>query len=108
MTKVPLLSAAEELPSYSVTTLVIVIMAPIIVLIVLSAAAILGFRRIHHNQMERLTSRDAEYGTIDGLIASNVGESTLAVSLDCRWLPSTKCKKKASFSRSVNVAYFQF
>lgn len=31
--------------------------------------------------MERLTSRDAEYGTIDGLIASNVGESTLAVSV---------------------------
>lgn len=63
------------------TTLVIVIMAPIIVLVVLSAAAILVFRRIHHNQMERLTSRDAEYGTIDGLIASNVGESTLAVSV---------------------------
>lgn len=63
------------------TTLVIVILAPIIVLIVLSAAAILLFRRIHHNQMERLTSRDAEYGTIDGLIASNVGESTLAVSV---------------------------
>uniref|UniRef100_A0A3Q3G574 Activin receptor type-1 n=1 Tax=Labrus bergylta TaxID=56723 RepID=A0A3Q3G574_9LABR len=38
--------------------------------------------RIHTNQMERLTSRDAEYGTIDGLIASNVGESTLADLLD--------------------------
>lgn len=56
-------------------------MAPIIVLIVLSAAAMLVFRRIHRTQMERLTSRDAEYGTIDGLIASNVGESTLAVSV---------------------------
>lgn len=66
--------------NYSVTTLAIVIVAPIIVLIVLSAIAILVFRRIHNNQMERLTSRDAEYGTIDGLIASNVGESTLAVS----------------------------
>lgn len=71
---------ADELPNYSVTTLAIVIVAPIIVLIILSAIAILVFRRIHHNQMERLTSRDAEYGTIDGLIASNVGESTLAVS----------------------------
>ncbi|KAJ4933515.1 hypothetical protein JOQ06_030341 [Pogonophryne albipinna] len=71
---------ADEVPSYSVTTLTIVIVAPIIVLIVLSAIAILVFRRIHNNQMERLTSRDAEYGTIDGLIASNVGESTLAVS----------------------------
>ncbi|CAN9497811.1 unnamed protein product [Ophioblennius macclurei] len=73
---------ADELSSYSVTTLAIVIVAPIIVLIILSAIAILVFRRIHHNQMERLTSRDAEYGTIDGLIASNVGESTLADLLD--------------------------
>lgn len=82
MTRVPLLySAAEELPSYSTTTLVIVVMAPIIVLVVLSAAAMLVFRRIHRTQMERLTSREAEYGTIDGLIASNVGESTLAVSV---------------------------
>lgn len=72
--------AADEVSNYSVTTLAIVIVAPIIVLIVLSAIAILVFRRIHNNQMERLTSRDAEYGTIDGLIASNVGESTLAVS----------------------------
>ncbi len=72
--------AADELSNYSVTTLAIVIVAPIIVLVILSAIAILVFRRIHHNQMERLTSRDAEYGTIDGLIASNVGESTLAVS----------------------------
>ena len=71
---------ADELSNYSVTTLVMVIVAPIIALIVLSAVAILVFRRIHNNQMERLTSRDAEYGTIDGLIASNVGESTLAVS----------------------------
>lgn len=74
------------------TTLVVVIVAPIIVLIVLSAAAILVFRRIHHNQMERLTSRDAEYGTIDGLIASNVGDSTLAVSVGLlfHWLHETK------------------
>ncbi|TNN84521.1 Activin receptor type-1 [Liparis tanakae] len=73
---------ADELSSYSVATLAIVIVAPIIILIVLSAVAILVFRRIHNNQMERLTSRDAEYGTIDGLIASNVGESTLADLLD--------------------------
>ncbi|TKS67282.1 Activin receptor type-1 [Collichthys lucidus] len=73
---------ADELSNYSATTLAIVIVAPIVVLIVLSAIAILVFRRIHHNQMERLTSRDAEYGTIDGLIASNVGESTLADLLD--------------------------
>ncbi|CAL9690324.1 unnamed protein product [Knipowitschia caucasica] len=73
---------AVELSHYSVTTLAIVIVAPIIILILLSAIAIMVFRRLHHNQMERLTSRDAEYGTIDGLIASNVGESTLADLLD--------------------------
>ncbi|MEQ2235769.1 Activin receptor type-1 [Ilyodon furcidens] len=73
---------ADELSSYNVTTLTMAIVAPIIVLIILSTAAILVFRRIHRNQMERLTSRDAEYGTIDGLIASNVGESTLADLLD--------------------------
>ncbi|XP_061081927.1 activin receptor type-1-like isoform X1 [Conger conger] len=68
--------------TYSVTTLAIVIVAPVIVLIVLSGIAILAFRRIHQNKMERLTARDAEYGTIDGLIASNVGDSTLADLLD--------------------------
>ena len=75
-----LLLVAGDLPNYSLTTLAIVIVAPVIVLIVLSGIAILVFRRIHQNQMERLTAREAEYGTIDGLIASNVGDSTLAVS----------------------------
>ncbi|XP_071212024.1 activin receptor type-1-like isoform X1 [Salvelinus alpinus] len=73
---------AGDLPNYSLTTLAIVIVAPVIVLIVLSGIAILVFRRIHQNQMERLTAREAEYGTIDGLIASNVGDSTLADLLD--------------------------
>lgn len=94
VTKVSLLFSAEELPSYSVITLVIVIVAPVIVLIVLSAAAILVFRRIHRTQMERLTSRDAEYGTIDGLIASNVGDSTLAVSLGLFFFGYTKLNVK--------------
>ncbi|KAK1166072.1 activin receptor type-1-like [Acipenser oxyrinchus oxyrinchus] len=71
-----------EAQRYSVTTLAIVVVAPVIVLIVLSVIAVLSFRSIHHNQMERLNARDAEYGTIDGLIASNVGESTLADLLD--------------------------
>uniref|UniRef100_A0A8C1MSN1 Activin receptor type-1 n=1 Tax=Cyprinus carpio TaxID=7962 RepID=A0A8C1MSN1_CYPCA len=70
-----------EGPNYSVTTLTIVIVAPVIVLI-LSGVAIMIFRCIHHHQMEHLTAHDAEYGTIDGLIASNVGESTLADLLD--------------------------
>ncbi|XP_061090164.1 activin receptor type-1-like [Conger conger] len=74
-------SAGED-PSYSVATLAMVIVAPVIVLVLLSGVAALVFRRIHRNQIERLKARDAEYGTIDGLIASNVGDSTLADLLD--------------------------
>uniref|UniRef100_A0A1A8C9E2 Activin receptor type-1 n=1 Tax=Nothobranchius kadleci TaxID=1051664 RepID=A0A1A8C9E2_NOTKA len=74
---------ANDPYSYSATTLATAIVAPIIILvIILSVLAILVLRRVRLNQMERLTSRDAEYGTIDGLIASNVGESTLADLLD--------------------------
>lgn len=69
-----------EAAGYSVETLIIVILAPVTVLIVFSAVAVLIIRRIQKNHMERLNSRDAEYGTIEGLIASNVGDSTLAVS----------------------------
>ncbi|KAG5833847.1 hypothetical protein ANANG_G00280240 [Anguilla anguilla] len=79
---VELPARAGDGQSYSVTTLAVVIVAPVIVLVVLSGIAILAFRRIHQNKMERLTARDAEYGTIDGLIASNVGDSTLADLLD--------------------------
>ncbi|XP_075567703.1 activin receptor type-1 isoform X5 [Pelecanus crispus] len=71
-----------EAAGYSMETLIIVILAPVIVLIVFSAVAVLIIRRIQKNHMERLNSRDAEYGTIEGLIASNVGDSTLADLLD--------------------------
>ncbi|XP_073490224.1 activin receptor type-1 isoform X2 [Aquarana catesbeiana] len=71
----------EEL-NYSVETLAIFVLAPVIVLIVLSVVALLVFRKIQQRHMERLSTRDAEYGTIDGLIASNVGDSTLADLLD--------------------------
>uniref|UniRef100_A0A674GWU8 Activin receptor type-1 n=2 Tax=Neoaves TaxID=3078114 RepID=A0A674GWU8_TAEGU len=71
-----------EVAGYSMETLIIVILAPVVVLIVFSAVAVLIIRRIQKNHMERLNSRDAEYGTIEGLIASNVGDSTLADLLD--------------------------
>uniref|UniRef100_A0A8C4V8Z3 Serine/threonine-protein kinase receptor n=1 Tax=Falco tinnunculus TaxID=100819 RepID=A0A8C4V8Z3_FALTI len=71
-----------EAAGYSMETLIIVILAPVIVLVVFSAVAVLIIRRIQKNHMERLNSRDAEYGTIEGLIASNVGDSTLADLLD--------------------------
>ncbi|MFT7818054.1 activin receptor type-1-like isoform X3 [Arapaima gigas] len=82
------LNVTVELPAskgslaYSAPTLAAAVVAPIVVLIVLSVLATLVFRRIHWKHMERLTARDAEYGTIDGLITSNVGDSTLADLLD--------------------------
>lgn len=74
-----------EAAGYSMETLIIVILAPVVVLVVFSVVAVLIIRRIQKNHMERLNSRDAEYGTIEGLIASNVGDSTLAVSNLCEW-----------------------
>lgn len=52
------------------------------VLLMFSVLAVLIIRKVQQRHMERLNSRDAEYGTIEGLIASNVGDSTLAVSND--------------------------
>ncbi|MEE6489346.1 hypothetical protein FKM82_015541 [Ascaphus truei] len=75
-------SLQGEALNYSVETLAIVILAPVIVLIILSVVAVVVFRKIQQRHMERLSTRDAEYGTIDGLIASNVGDSTLADLLD--------------------------
>ncbi|KAG8432348.1 hypothetical protein GDO86_016841 [Hymenochirus boettgeri] len=75
-------SPQGEVLNYSVETLTIFILAPVIVLIVLSALAVLVFRKIQQRHMDMLSNRDAEYGTIDGLIASNVGDSTLAEMLD--------------------------
>ncbi|XP_039351343.1 activin receptor type-1 isoform X3 [Mauremys reevesii] len=71
-----------EAVGYSMEMLVIVILAPVIVLMIFSALAVLIIRKIQQNHMERLNARDAEYGTIEGLIASNVGDSTLADLLD--------------------------
>ncbi|EMP38745.1 Activin receptor type-1 [Chelonia mydas] len=67
-----------EAVGYSMEMLVIVILAPVIMLIIFSTLAVLIIRKIQQNHMERLNARDAEYGTIEGLIASNVGDSTLA------------------------------
>ncbi|MEE6489344.1 hypothetical protein FKM82_015541 [Ascaphus truei] len=78
----PRKSLQGEALNYSVETLAIVILAPVIVLIILSVVAVVVFRKIQQRHMERLSTRDAEYGTIDGLIASNVGDSTLADLLD--------------------------
>ncbi|KAG8125035.1 hypothetical protein E2320_020256, partial [Naja naja] len=67
-----------EAMGYTMEMFVIFVLAPVMVLIVFSAAAVLIVRKIRQHHMERLNSRDAEYGTIEGLIASNVGDNTLA------------------------------
>ncbi|GCC19486.1 hypothetical protein chiPu_0000023 [Chiloscyllium punctatum] len=84
ITAMPLLSQApkEEPIDYSVETLIIFVVSPVIVLVVLSVVAVLICRKIHQNRMQRLHAHDAENGAIDGLIASNVGDSTLADLLD--------------------------
>lgn len=52
-------------------------------------ACLLGvaLRKFKRRNQERLNPRDVEYGTIEGLITTNVGDSTLAVSLGSRGTP---------------------
>lgn len=64
---------------YRVEMLVLFVLGPFVVLGLLSVLALLVCRRLHHGRLERLHEFDTEQGAIDGLIASNVGDSTLAV-----------------------------
>ncbi|XP_044129344.1 activin receptor type-1-like [Bufo gargarizans] len=75
-------SGTAEKLNYRVETLAIFILAPVVFLIVLSVVVLLVFRKTQQRHMEQLSTRDAEYRTVDGLIASNVGDSTLADLLD--------------------------
>ncbi|XP_006637743.3 activin receptor type-1 isoform X1 [Lepisosteus oculatus] len=67
---------------YGVDVLIIFVVGPFVVLLLLSLLAVLVCRRLHHSRLQRLHELDAEQGAIDGLIASNVGDSTLADLLD--------------------------
>lgn len=69
----------ETAVQYRVEMLVLFVLGPFVVLGLLSVLAILVCRRLHHGRLERLHEFDTEQGAIDGLIASNVGDSTLAV-----------------------------
>lgn len=64
---------------YSVKTLVLLILVPLVVLALFATLAVLVCRRLHPRRLERLHEFDTEQGAIDGLITSNVGDSTLAV-----------------------------
>ncbi|KAI1882725.1 hypothetical protein AGOR_G00237900 [Albula goreensis] len=67
---------------YRVEAVVVFVVGPFVVLALLSLLAVVACRRLHHGRLERLRELDAEQGAIDGLIASNVGDSTLADLLD--------------------------
>uniref|UniRef100_H3C903 receptor protein serine/threonine kinase n=1 Tax=Tetraodon nigroviridis TaxID=99883 RepID=H3C903_TETNG len=78
----PTASAPEGEPvPYRVETLVLFILGPVVVLALLSLASVLACRRFHRGR-QRLQEFDTEQGAIDDLIASNVGDSTLADLLD--------------------------
>ncbi|KAA8582018.1 hypothetical protein FQN60_008758 [Etheostoma spectabile] len=67
---------------YRVGTLALFVLGPVVVLALLSAVSVLACRRLHHGRLQRLQEFDTEQGAIDGLITSNVGDSTLAELLD--------------------------
>ncbi|XP_021163490.2 activin receptor type-1 [Fundulus heteroclitus] len=74
-------SAPEGEPvGYHMDTLALFVLAPVVVLVLLSAVSVLACRRLHRGRLQRLQEFDTEQG--DGLITSNVGESTLADLLD--------------------------
>ncbi|KAK6478445.1 activin receptor type-1-like isoform X1, partial [Huso huso] len=68
--------------SYGVDTLVLLVIGPFVVLLLLSTLAVLVCRRLHWNRLLRLQELDSEQGAVDGLIASNMGDSSLADLLD--------------------------
>ncbi|XP_053290527.1 activin receptor type-1 [Pleuronectes platessa] len=67
---------------YRVETLALFVLGPVVVLALLSVVSVLACRRLHHGRLHRLQEFDTEQGAIDGLISSNVGDSTLADLLD--------------------------
>lgn len=69
-------------------TLALFVLGPVVVLVLLSVVSVLACRRLHHGRLQRLQEFDTEQGAIDGLITSNVGDSTLAV----RMKPSSQTK----------------
>ncbi|XP_007669326.1 activin receptor type-1 isoform X1 [Ornithorhynchus anatinus] len=63
---------------YSLETIAIVSLCSIVVVCILGFLTVLMIRKFQRYSEERLNPRDVEYGTIEGLITTNVGDSTLA------------------------------
>ncbi|XP_038585260.1 activin receptor type-1 [Micropterus salmoides] len=67
---------------YRMEALALFVLGPVVVLALLSVVSVLACRKLHHGRLQRLQEFDTEQGAIDGLITSNVGDSTLADLLD--------------------------
>ncbi|GLD47925.1 activin receptor type-1-like isoform X2, partial [Lates japonicus] len=78
MSLLPSDEPAGEPVRYRVETLALFVLGPVVVLALLSVVSVLACRRLHHGRLQRLQEFDTEQGAIDGLISSNVGDSTLA------------------------------
>ena len=65
---------------YRVRTVALLVLGPVAVLVLLAVGSVLACRRLHHGRLHRLQEFDTEQGAVDGLITSNLGDSTLAVS----------------------------
>ncbi|TSS97507.1 Activin receptor type-1 [Bagarius yarrelli] len=82
LTRLLLKNSEGEPKRYSVKTLVPLVVVPFTVLALLALLAVPVCWRLHPRHLERLHEFDTEQGAFDGLIASNVGDSTLADLLD--------------------------
>ncbi|KAL6105465.1 acvr1b [Pungitius sinensis] len=67
---------------FRVETVALFVLGPVVVLALLCAGSVLACRRLHRGRLQRLQEFDTEQGAVDGLITSNVGDSTLAELLD--------------------------
>lgn len=86
---------------YRVETLALFVLGPVVVLALLSVVSVLACRRLHHGRLQRLQEFDAEQGAIDGLITSNVGDSTLAVRVTEITMKRDLAKARRPISRFV-------
>lgn len=99
----------EPVP-YRVETLALFVLAPVVVLVLLSVVSVLACRRLHHGRLQRLQEFDTEQGAIDGLITSSVGDSTLAVRRiqDLRLQNDSKVQFLPGVMVQFNTTHFYF
>ncbi|XP_019728062.1 activin receptor type-1 [Hippocampus comes] len=67
---------------YGAGTLALLALGLLAALALLSVASALACRRLHRGNLHRLQEFDTEQGAVDGLVTSNVGDTTLADLLD--------------------------